>query len=473
MRVTERIPKSIFVAAVVLGLMVLAYLAYSRPGYFTSQTYLGGILLIECLAAAVWMYRKVFFPLIVVAFLLAGVDLPVGGIWAILRWVFLAVGALTGTFLMLKERSQHFGLIHLVAMFAVLSALASAAVSQFPQVALLKALSLLLLFVYASTGARVAVTGRESQFFAGLLLGCEIFVGVLAGFYALGIQMMGNPNSLGAVTGIFGAPILLWGAFLGETPFVRRRRFVLYIVCMYLAYYSHARAGMAAALVSSGLLCLALRKYGAVVKGASVILILASASAILRPEAVSNSFSTFKTSVLYKGAAEGSLLASRESPWQRAIDSIHTHFWFGTGIGTIETANNPKQIGIFSSNANVTTENGSSYLSILSGVGILGALPFSLLLLLLLSKVLRTFSWLVKTGNPCHPAVPLALVMVAGLLHAGFEDWLFASGNYLCVWFWSLAFIFWDLAPSWAPRAAFAWPIREAQPGFGGVASSR
>ncbi len=470
---TERIPKSIFVAAVVLGLMVLAYLAYSRPGYFTSQTYLGGILLIECLAAAVWMYRKVFFPLIVVAFLLAGVDLPVGGIWAILRWVFLAVGALTGTFLMLKERSQHFGLIHLVAMFAVLSALASAAVSQFPQVALLKALSLLLLFVYASTGARVAVTGRESQFFAGLLLGCEIFVGVLAGFYALGIQMMGNPNSLGAVTGIFGAPILLWGAFLGETPFVRRRRFVLYIVCMYLAYYSHARAGMAAALVSSGLLCLALRKYGAVVKGASVILILASASAILRPEAVSNSFSTFKTSVLYKGAAEGSLLASRESPWQRAIDSIHTHFWFGTGIGTIETANNPKQIGIFSSNANVTTENGSSYLSILSGVGILGALPFSLLLLLLLSKVLRTFSWLVKTGNPCHPAVPLALVMVAGLLHAGFEDWLFASGNYLCVWFWSLAFIFWDLAPSWAPRAAFAWPIREAQPGFGGVASSR
>ena len=127
---------------------------------------------------------------------------------------------------------------------------------------------------------------------------------------------------------------------------------------------------------------------------------------------------------------------------------------------------------MFSSHSNVTTENGSSYLSILSGVGILGVLPFSLLLLLLLGKVLRTFSWLVKTGNPCHPAVPLALVMVAGLLHAGFEDWLFASGNYLCVWFWSLAFIFADVAPSSAPRVALAWRSSVAQRGLR-VAPSR
>ena len=104
-------------------------------------------------------------------------------------------------------------------MFAVLSALASAAVSQFPQVALLKALSLLLLFLYASTGARLAVTGREHQFFTGLLLGCEIFVGVLAGFYAIGIQMMGNPNSLGAVTGIVGSADSSVGSISGGDSF--------------------------------------------------------------------------------------------------------------------------------------------------------------------------------------------------------------------------------------------------------------
>jgi O-antigen ligase len=469
---TDRLRKSIFIATFVLGLFALVYLAYSRPGYFTSQTYLGGILLIECLAAGVWMYRKVFFPLILVAFLFAGLNLPVGTFWSVLRWVFLAVGALAGTVLTLRDRRHHFGLFHIVAMFATLSAVASAAVSQFPQVALLKALSLLLLFLYGSTGARLAVTGRESQFFTGLLLGCEVFIGAIAGFQAIGIEMMGNPNSLGAVTGIVGAPVLLWGTFLEDTPFVQRRRFALYAVCMYLAFHSRARAGMAAALLSSGLLCVALRKYGAVMKGACVILILVSAGAILLPETMSNTYSSLKMSVIYKGGSEGSFLASRETPWQKAIESIHSHFWFGTGLGTVETGKDPRDVGLFASNLNVTAENGSSYLSIISGVGILGVVPFSFLLLLLLGKVLRTFSWLVKTGNPCHPAVPLALIMVAGLLHAGFEDWLFATGNYLCVWFWSLAFILVDVAPSAATQVAFARRFTAAQRGFG-VAPSR
>lgn len=96
----------------------------------------------------------------------------------------------------------------------------------------------------------------------------------------------------------------------------------------------------------------------------------------------------------------------------------------------------------------------------------LGVLPFSFLLVLLLGKILRTLLWLAKTGNPCHPAVPLSLIIVAGLLHAGFEDWLFASGNYLCVCFWSLAFIFADVAPS-VPLVASAWRIRTAHRGLG------
>jgi len=37
--------------------------------------------------------------------------------------------------------------------------------------------------------------------------------------------------------------------------------------------------------------------------------------------------------------------------------------------------------------------------------------------------------------------------MIAGILHAIFEDWMFAPGNYLCVFYWSLAFIFIDVAP--------------------------
>ena len=50
----------------------------------------------------------------------------------------------------------------------------------------------------------------------------------------------------------------------------------------------------------------------------------------------------------------------------------------------------------------------------------------------------------------CTPAVPLAAVMLAGMLHAGLEDWLFAPGYYLCVFYWCMAFVFVDQAPSLA-----------------------
>jgi hypothetical protein len=99
-----------------------------------------------------------------------------------------------------------------------------------------------------------------------------------------------------------------------------------------------------------------------------------------------------------------------------------------------------------------------------------------MLLLVLVEKIVQTLVWMVTTGNPAHPTVPLAMVMVAGLVHAGFEDWLFAPGYYLCVFFWSMAFILVDQAPSLAvadsPRVSF-WRTRAIRPGLGDVAPSR
>jgi hypothetical protein len=106
----------------------------------------------------------------------------------------------------------------------------------------------------------LAVIGREYSFFSALLIGCEIFVGLNAAFYALGVQAMGNPNSLGAVMALV-APILLWCVLLARERLVYHRKLVLYAICICLAFWSHARAGIAAALLSSALLCLAARKY--------------------------------------------------------------------------------------------------------------------------------------------------------------------------------------------------------------------
>ena len=472
MEMTERLPKSVLVGGAILALVVLAYAAFSRPGYFTSQSYLGGLVLLEFLIAALWLYRRVFFPVVILAFLLAGLDLPVGTAWTAARWVFLTVGAFGGLFIILKERGHRFGLFHAVAAFAVMTALVSAAVSRYPGVALLKVLSLFLLFLYGATGARLAVAGRENRFFNGLLIGCEIFVGANALLHVAGIEAMGNPNSLGAVMGVVCAPILFWGVLLGGERFAQRRRWVLYAACMYLAFISHARAGLGAALLSSGLLCLALRKYKLAIEGSIVIVILVAATAIFRPEAVSSLF----TSVVYKNAdqAQG-VLASRESPWRAAVDSIHKQPWFGTGFGTTASGTDAhEEQGKFSSSTTVTTENGSSYLAIASGVGLLGVLPFGVLLILLVGKVFRTVAWMRRSGSAVHPAVPLAMVMCAGMAHAGLEDWMFAPGYYLCVFFWSLAFILVDVAPAARVSAlAMRWYPRPARHPVGAVAPGR
>ena len=387
---TDRIPKSVLLGGAVLAPLFLVLFAYSRPGYFTSQTYLGGMLLLELLVAALWMYRQVFFPLVLLAFLFAGTGFAVGGGWTVARWVVLGIGAAAGSVIVLKDHRLHFGVFHTIALFAILAAFVSAAVSTYTDYAMLKALSLLLLFLYASTGARLAVAGRESRYFAGLLLGCEIFIGVLAVCYlVLHSEVMGNPNSLGAVTGVVGAPILLWGTLMSEKPSVRNRRMALYLICMFLVVRSHSRASMGAAFISSGILCLALRKYKLFAEGMAATLIVVAATAIINPSAFSNAISTVNSSIVYKSDdPTHTLLFSRESPWQAAMESIGNHFWFGTGFGTTNEAENTvENLDQFSSSKGVAVENGSSYLTIVEWVGMLGVLPFLFLLLVIVGKV--------------------------------------------------------------------------------------
>src|SRR5215469_11974759 len=395
MSVTERMPKILLAGAAVLGPLVLAYLAYSRPGYFTSQTYIGGILVLELVIAAACFYRRIFFPVVIVSFLLAGVDLPVGLGWTTARWIFLGAGAAVGALLVLKEQNLRFGLFHSIVGFTVLSAFISAAVSHYPNFALLKASSLFILFVYCATGVRLTVTGRENRFFNGLLLGCETFVAAIAAFHVVGIEAMGNPNSLGAAMGVVAAPILLWGAMLDENPLVRRRRWILYFICLYLLFLSHSRASMAAAALSFGVLTLSLRKYRLLALGFVAVFLLAGVIAIFKPEFFSRKVESLTTDVVYKGGdRERGMLASRASPWQAAVETIQNHFWFGTGFGTTDTGGDASEhLGRLASSSDMNAENGSSYLAITSWVGMAGVVPFLFLLFALLVKMMRTIVW--------------------------------------------------------------------------------
>jgi hypothetical protein len=65
--------------------------------------------------------------------------------------------------------------------------------------------------------------------------------------------------------------------------------------------------------------------------------------------------------------------------------------------------------------------------------------------------------------------------VVSGLCHASFEDWLFAVGSYICVYFWVFAFLLADLVPATVvvPATAVSLPPRPLAAGFGPVMPNR
>ncbi len=446
-------------AMIAISCLLALYAAVLRPEYFSNANELAILLFLQVLLAAIWNYRARFFPLLLVVFLWAGMVVPLNAAWTSGRWLVLAVGTLAGLIVYARNQQRSFTAFHLAALFCVVAALVSAAVSAYPNLAFLKTMSLLLLFLYGSSGARVAAMGREASFFSGLLLGCELLVYVSAiSYFIFHSEIFGNPNSLGAVMGVAAAPILLWGILASERPASRWRCTFAFAIALLLLFSSYARAGIAAAVVSCVLLCVALRRYGLLVRGLCIALLLAIFAMVVVPFHEQQQPTESLASVfLYKGHREDGILASRKSIWDETVSVIQAHPWLGSGFGTSPTSSEVvRQPESFESLREATREHGNSYLAITEWVGFLGDVPFFTLILLLAVNVARAFRQMHCTGNVFSPAIPLAGVLTAGLVHAAFEDWLFAPGYYLCVFFWTLAFITVDILPSAAPSVITA-----------------
>jgi O-antigen ligase len=464
--VTSRLSRFILPAMIAVGCSFAVYVAVVRPAYFSNAEDLGSLLFFQMLLAAIWSYRTRFFPFLLVAFLWAGTDLPLSVAWTSGRWFILATGALVGLVIFIREERHRFAIFHFVAFFCVVAALISAAGSAYSNTALLKATSLLLLFLYGSCGARLAVMGRESKFFSKMLTGCEVLVYVTAiAYFGFQYGIYGNPNSLGAIMGVVVAPIMLWGILVSEQPAVLWRRSFAFTLTLLLLFSSYARAGIAAAVVSCVLLCLALRRYGLLIRGLSIALVLAAIVAAIVPlhERPSDSLtSTF----VYKGRRDEGILASRRSVWDDAVSAIEEHPWFGSGFGTSKTSIEVvQQSRSFESLPQATREHGNSYLAITEWVGFIGDIPFLAMVILIVANLVRALAQMRRTGDTFSPLIPLTGVLAAGLVHAAFEDWLFAVGYYICIFFWTLAFIMVDAVPAAAPapvpsavKPAHPWP---------------
>lgn len=450
------VPANLLLAMILLCFSAL-YIAFRTPVFFSNPQQLGELIFAELLAAVLWKYRERFFPVLILAFFWAGTALPLREIWTTARWFVLGAGAAAGALIHMKNRCRSFGIFHFVAFACILAATTSALVSAYPQIALLKTGSLLLLFLYAATGGRLTVIGSEQRFFSGLLLACEILVHVTAiSYLVLHVEIFGNRNSLGAAMGVVALPMLLWGILVSRSRSVRHRRIFALLLSLLLLLGSYERAGIVAAAVSSTLLCISLRRYRILFTGILLAVAAATVAVIFVPLPThSDSDDRSLTSrYVYKGRREGGVFESRRSVWDQTVSSLLEHPWFGTGFGTSATLYDKAELSsTFSSPHQVTREHGNSYLEIAEWVGLLGALPFVGLMILILVYIARVVAWMRQTSSPFSPAVPVAVLVVGALVNAGFEDWLFAVGYPICVLFWALAFILPDCVQTTANRS--------------------
>lgn len=442
----------LLIPLVLLGFWVLFLELQRRPGLFANTKYLGAILALEVVLACLWRFDKVFFPVTMGCFLLAGTSLPFAGESTTVRWLFLGVGGVVGLVIWMNaNRAHHFGLFHLVALFCVLAAMASASASSVPQTALLKVMSLFLLFLYASTGGRVALGGHEASFLRGLILACEVLVYISAACYlALSYDLFGNYNALGAIIGVGVTPVLLWAALVAESRGERKRRYVALALCGALLYVSVCRAAILADTFVIIALTVALRRPGLLLKAAFIGALFLEGMAVANPAHMSAFVGSLTERLVFKGGRDQShpgVFGSRETPWEETISAVKHHPYFGTGFGTSDLGNDKSYTqGTSFSDEGTNREHGDSYLALVEYMGLLGILPFLFLLLLLIRASARVFAWMRRTGSPYNYAVPFALIVVAGLVHAIFEDWLLAVGSYLCVFFWVAAFLLIDCA---------------------------
>ena len=465
--------KILRVAGLVLGLALALYFLRFSVGNFANVNFLTGLLFLEVLIVCAWKYEQRFFPLVIVAFLWAGVGIPLHSAWTAGRWAVLATGAVVGFIVWIKKDHAQFSTFHLIALFCAASAFVSATVSPIPQMAALKALSLFLLFLYGSGGARAATLGREERFFKGLLWGAEIVVYGTAVSYFVGYRFWGNPNALGTVMSIGAFPLLFWGWFKSEPGPPRWRKLAALLLCTYLVVFSLERAGMAAIVLLTLAFCFCLRQYKVLMKVAALALAMVAVAGIVNPNVLNQSATSVRDAVLYKGHDDEGVMGSRRSPWEQTISNIKQHPWFGTGYGT-SLSREATVLGFrkIASLGDLSREHGSSYMMIVEWVGLLGVVPFVVLLGLNVSHVLKVGLWLRRAGHASHYSVPLAMVLFAAFIHANFEDWMFAVGSYAAVYFWSLSFILVDLLPPLAARVpsqyvAGQWPISA------GIAGSR
>src|SRR5580704_19296330 len=105
---SESISRFLLPGIITIFSLFAVCVAVLRPEHFSNRNQLAILLFLQVLLAAIWNYRARFFPLLLVAFLWAGMMVPLNAAWTSGRWLVLAVGALAGLVVYARDQRHYF-----------------------------------------------------------------------------------------------------------------------------------------------------------------------------------------------------------------------------------------------------------------------------------------------------------------------------------------------------------------------------
>jgi O-antigen ligase len=235
-----------------------------------------------------------------------------------------------------------------------------------------------------------------------------------------------NPNTVGALYGIFFLPILWYK--IGKHRKLKNKLglIFIYLIGTVQLLASQSRAGILSAMTATLFMVLGTKKLFTRIIVISVICIL------ILFVYVENVENNFIKNFIYRneGKLEGS---GRLNMWALTWNSFIEKPLFGGGLGVAETDGIKERLTTESFNYNI--EKGNSFLAALGELGVVG---FLLLAGGLLIPIIKACMSSFSRGNNSEKSAKLifAAIVVAGLVNAVFEQWLLSVGSALCLFFW-------------------------------------
>lgn len=356
--------------------------------------------------------------LLFLAFFLGNTRIPPARLWLSGRWpALLAIFGLT----LLTARSRHLRRWPTASLLYVLffcSVISYQPLSSNPPISIAKWLVFFLFLLFCSLFyARVNSREDALQSLRPLISFFLIFIwiAVPAAFYFPQRSAYGHMHSFLTFSGSLGAFLVLFGipAVMYRLETARNReqwllQLATLVLAVYIIYASGSRASAFGAILVLGIALLRWKGLGGGAlqwKGlgggaglfAKVLIII---GAILLAPGEGDRLKAF----LYKYPTAGGVLESRIPYWQDTTAAFQKRLWLGAGFGVQEQLAG-SELGFTSPTG--FREQGSSYLGMLEELGILGATP---LLVLLLITGLKN-GWLLLRSND-----PLKLLLARGII---------------------------------------------------------